>query len=100
MAPTRRDRLYQLIVEAEGRISRLTFLIAEVTERGHDPSRAEDMVRQFEALIATWNEWRLREVSSPTIEGTYKLLNRTKQEAANSLDPRSLRPGSSHYRAT
>lgn len=58
--PTRRDRLDQLIVEAEGRISRLTLLIAEVTERGHDASRAEDMVRQFEGLIVTWNEWRLK----------------------------------------
>ena len=58
-APTRCDRLGQLIVETEVRITRLTSLIVELTERGQDPSRAEDLVRQFQELIDTWLEWRL-----------------------------------------
>lgn len=58
--PTRRDRLDQLIVQAEMRISRLTVLIVTMKERGQDASRAEDLVHQFEALIGTWNEWRVK----------------------------------------
>lgn len=60
VARTHRDRIDQLIVEGEGRVSRLTILIAELTERGHDASRAEDLVRHFEELIVSWNEWRLK----------------------------------------
>jgi hypothetical protein len=58
--PTRCERLDQLIVDAEVRISRLTLLLAELTERGHETSRAEDLVSKFEELIGTWNEWRLK----------------------------------------
>lgn len=64
VAPTRRDRLDQLIVNGEERISRLRFLIAEITERGQDASRAEALVRQFEDRVASWNEWRLWDRSS------------------------------------
>ena len=60
VGPTRRDRVDQLIVEAEVRNGRLTLLIAELTERGLDASRAEDLVCKFEELIGSWNESRLK----------------------------------------
>lgn len=54
------QRMEQIIVEGEMRISRLHLLVAGRASEGHDTYELEAMLRRFEEMLGSWNRYRLR----------------------------------------